>query len=712
MGQVLNDLLADWSEGVNMALELDKLPINAAAFGDNSAFTQFGPGGTAIGARRGASIGNLTAVTGTTPIMGMFDYRKFSGGAESAFFLLVSRNGRLDTYDQSADTVAASDSGNATVFPTGDFWPDFAVANNLCFLADGQNNSIWTTPNAKFNGTAVQQWGIAAPTAAPTLATTTGGMTGSYDVAYSYYNTNTGHMSSRSASATLSVTAQGIQVTMTASSDPQVTHFIVHVRKPTIQNSFFVAATTTTNPYTINLTDAQLLALTVLSPDISENNPPPIGNYLAWHGSRMFLAGNPTNGSRLFYSKVGLPEAFDPDFFERINEDDGRKITALHSVNEILLIFKRDATYALFGDSPDSWQIRLLFAHVGCTSHRSLVTVEGITYWWSELGPMRWAGQGDPEPIGQIYLGDQVGPSSVTSARLHHVAVGWDQPRQSIFWAVPVGTGQTQNNRLYPWNYRVGRWEAHRWNPFDISAIAQIQDLNSRPWVWVGNYLGRAYKWWNADNDGARTGFTRAGSVTSANFSGGNTILTHAGATFDTTSIGLKELGLYLVDPNDPSHLVQRKRITANTATTITVESGFTVNAGRTYTYIVGGINFQWNTRTVDSGVPFYKKRYEFLHVQVESTVPVVTLAADVYFSYGVDYLSVLSLSTGGNAGVWGTSLWDNFVWGGAQATLDTRLRMARTGRAWKAVMRHLNVDEPFTLRKIAMRSELQRDKT
>jgi hypothetical protein len=68
-----------------------------------------------------------------------------------------------------------------------------------------------------------------------------------------------------------------------------------------------------------------------------------------------------------------------------------------------------------------------------------------------------------------------------------HVAV--DRDNQRLQWAIP-GAGQARNTFLLPFNYRVQRWEANKWDPMDVCSMGVVEDTSGRSWVHLGNYKG------------------------------------------------------------------------------------------------------------------------------------------------------------------------------------------------------------------------------
>lgn len=129
----------------------------------------------------------------------------------------------------------------------------------------------------------------------------------------------------------------------------------------------------------------------------------------AWHANRLWLRYDEQGDkSRLLYSAPTEPEkgmdvpdvVFDPTDFAPGNDmsgpgggwiqvNDGRKegvIEAIHSYGTYLLVFKRQATWVITGQSEESFTLRRLARHVGCVGPECVVELNGLVYFLSDDG--------------------------------------------------------------------------------------------------------------------------------------------------------------------------------------------------------------------------------------------------------------------------------------------------------------------------------------
>lgn len=489
--------------------------------------------------------------------------------------------------------------------------------------------------------------------------------------------------------------------------DPQVDTVRVHIRKQATNAYLFRLNTgtgynVTTGGWSVaygsvalDLTDAQLEAMTALTPSTSENDRPPAGvTHLCWHNSRMFAADTTT----LYYSKVALPEAFDANFFEYINPNDGQEITALKSIGGVLIIFKTHSIWGLFGDDPNNWYLRNLDPQTGCAAARSIVTVEGKTYWWSEQGPWMWTEGSDPFPLGKELIQPTVSPEHLSAAYASEVVAAVDVVTSRILFAVPT-VGQTRNDRILPYNYRLGRWEASLWDPMDAASLCAFVDDDEFPFICLGNYAGELFRMSQGDTDGVDSGTVAGVFVPTASSALG---ITDSGAAFQAN---LAERRVTVVDSDGV--YVGRRRIVSNTATTLVLASVLTgLTADATYTYHVGGPDFQFDTRWATFDAPFDKKRFEYGFFEGLSAAGTV-LAMDLRFDYNPEAGQTRFLTLTGASTTWDAPIWDTAGAYGTSVRITERFRIGRTGRAWSLRLRNAAADTPITLYKLGMQAEM-----
>ena len=601
-----NDLITDWSGGVITSGLSIRQSANSSPRGYNSMLSSIGPTGAVPAKRPGMKTVNaLNTSIANTEIIGMHEYRTVSAGVFTRYHVFIGDDGRVGT-------IASDPSGLGSVITvaTGIFTdhsrPDFAVAKNLCFITTD-------TVRKKLRGTTLENFGITRPAAAPAAsAGGAGTMTGTFDIRFTYVNGNTNAESSASDSVSVTVAGSQINVTsITASPDTQVTKRRVYIRNQATQTEYRLAATINDNSTLTTTLDVDTANLIILGPDTAENEPPvSTAKFIAWWNNRMFVADD----SNLYWSGKNLPESFDPEDFEPIGEGDGQKITGLHAFGDVLLIFKSRSIWYLSGLTPESWRLRPLFDWTGAVSHASIVEAGGSLWWWSDRGVMKWDGAGQPVEVGELLLGDVVEKLNLNQSYTHLIQAAVEPNLKLVLWTYPE-VGQTRNTRILPMSYKLSAFVANKWDPMDIASLVSVEDNTGKTWLYMGNYNGQIFRYGHSSNGGVNDGVFE-GTLQGTVVAGSTSLTSITGTGFATTGEGDKERYVTFEDSN--RQFIARARITSNTATQLNFAStsGFTV--GATYTYYIGGPNYEWDTVDIQPN-PFVRAALKFLYVQTDA---------------------------------------------------------------------------------------------
>lgn len=701
MGELITTEYTDWGAGVVTSMAPDALPPNAYLRGKNVEFVHVGGGRALVASRRGCAPVGGQLLSGS-PIIGQHEFVRISSttGFER-HHLVVSDSGYISDVDSSGTPTTFTNGGSPhfTASTTQAYLPDFCDAQNNCYITNGREQ--W-----RFNGDTVTAWGMAAPSTAPTLADggSAGNHNGTYEARVTFYNFSTDAESSAGpTSSTVTLVNRTMAwtniPTYTGTTDPNETvGRRLWLRNTSTQSYFYLAATLGDNTTTSWTTSVSDTALTEIGPDTDENDPPPSDiRYTVWHRGRLFAASRST----LYYSKVGLPEAFDPDAYELVNPDDGQQITGLASIFDVVVVFKQRAVYALVGDDPETWAIRSIDATKGCVAHRSIVKADGKLFFWGERGAAVWPGGDEIEWIGLPFIAPTVSGANLNmdDDAQAKICGASDLANQRILWAVPT-LGQAQNDLILPFNWRVARWESDGWDPMNISSMGEVTDTTGERKVMVGTYYGRLFRWGELDTDGVPED-----STLYCAFAAGPTFnsITMPNTSFASAGAGLVGCKLSIVSPSGNVH---RVTVTTNTSLNITFTPSITDEIG-TYECYVGGPVVDFWTGWLDQDRPFVEKRYRFVSVQLEPVNSLTDLRSDLYINYNMASSARSALvDVTVDDGVWDSGLWDQMVWD--HIPMETlRWRVGRTSQALSVRLRHYMGNQRFTIAKIGVAAEV-----
>lgn len=673
-----SDIVDNWGLGVITAVLSDRLPDGAMPYVQNGQFYYVGPERAIFGTRKGAALVNEDAFSAS--VVSQYCLRTDS----DTFHLAVLHNGDLGTIDAGVFTVIEASLFSSVVGPFS-----WQTADDFAYVTNGAGEMF------KTDGADVFAYGIEQPASgAWSVSAVAGGAAlpaDTYDLVIQYSNSDTGTDGPISAEKTVVVAGgQKLRVVLPNAvtiDDAQVDFIKISIRARALSNElFYVAAGATpaatgtsgwavgVSPVDIDSSSAQLLAFTILAPDVNDNYGPPTGTlYLVNHKSRMMAV----TSDSVYWSEINEPENFNlVDRFEPVGEERGQKLTGAAILNDVVVMFNLNRVYGLDGDDPQTWVIRLLDNTVGCVAYPTIASFDNKLFWMSLRGPRMWNSIGSQisdittQLIGPEFDANHVDPDDLANA----IVIG-SEIDDWVGWAItPVG--ESVNSIIIPFNFKLQRWMGTRWTLVDVKSHAQVYDSTGRQWPMVSDEDGFVYQVGAAELDGMPEGITTTGTVTSAT----STTLTDSTQNFDESLVGR-----FVYKWNDivGSGGGERRKITANTLTQLTVATwDLTPTAGDFY--IIGGIVFDWRTgfRSGGEGSTLYRKRIEFSFLELAADNGLAEYNLRVFKNMDLENPIINRTESVGNGAMFDVSLFDVAVFGGATA-LVRRVPIRTVGYNW-----------------------------
>lgn len=253
------------------------------------------------------------------------------------------------------------------VEPEHVYFLSLSAGTNTTFIYDGVN------PNLKFDGTAISRMGIKTPTVA---AVTNLHISGNINTGlHKYVRTLvTPHHESSPSEVPTEVTATApskfkalTPVDTVDYDNPAVTKWRLYGTVAGGSAFRFIDEADIGVDITINLTDATLGTRDPV--EFFVNDPPPAPAVaLAEHRGQ--LAGVFSDDTNLIrFSNLDpdfmVPEGWPEDFVQPVAHSDGDELTALISLDEWLVAFKLNATYAIVGSSFEEYKVVPVVAAAG-----------------------------------------------------------------------------------------------------------------------------------------------------------------------------------------------------------------------------------------------------------------------------------------------------------------------------------------------------------
>lgn len=215
---------------------------------------------------------------------------------------------------------------------------------------------------------------------------------------YTYYSFDTGQESAPSPASSLPELGNTsfISVEVKASSDPQVDKIRVYRIGGNLGQ--YTLVTEIDNQDATYLDSKAEANLSATSLPTSTYNPAPTGlRYLTSSNAMLFGAVD----DKLYFSKVG-----DPFFWDGFNFIDFENhITGVGATPNGLLVFTKDKTFIVTGNSPSTLSKYLLSPAIGCVLHKSIQTMANTLVWLSKDGLYASSG-GSLQALSREKLGD------------------------------------------------------------------------------------------------------------------------------------------------------------------------------------------------------------------------------------------------------------------------------------------------------------------
>lgn len=196
---------------------------------------------------------------------------------------------------------------------------------------------------------------------------------------------------------------------------------------------------------------------------------PPVCKYIKLHKNYLFLAGNSTYPSRLYWCDLDTPETWDSLSFVDVNPNDGDIITGLDVSFDSLLITKEYNTYLLYGDTPDYtegltlWRIKKANSDTGSVNQGSIaITGQGLIFLSRNGGVQVLGGTTTDSDLNFDSLRSSMLSGDITTtvsglneSRIAQAeAVSWDS---KYILSVPNSSSTTNNLNLV-YDYYAGSW--------------------------------------------------------------------------------------------------------------------------------------------------------------------------------------------------------------------------------------------------------------
>lgn len=232
---------------------------------------------------------------------------------------------------------------------------------------------------------------------------------------------------------------------------------------------------------------------------------PPIAPIIAKYRNFVFLAGNPTNPFRLFFSNDGDETTWTGTDFIDIG-DLTEPITGLAVLFGELVIFTRRGMHGLRGFDRDTFAVSEITLSTGCVSYKSVVKVDNNLVFWSDRGPYSFDG------IKVKYLGEFIETfvANLNYSRVDKIVGELYKAKNQVWWSVSTGSN-VNHNQVVCMTYNPTASEGAgidkesiafaNYTGMAFNAFGLERSLTELDRLYSGNYSGRVHQQDKGEND-------------------------------------------------------------------------------------------------------------------------------------------------------------------------------------------------------------------
>lgn len=378
------------------------------------------------------------------------------------------------------------------------------------------------------------------------------------------------------------------------------------------------------------------------------------------------LYGVEANSSILWFSDAGNPESFPAGNFIEINTDDGQIITALNGDIDEFIIGKSESIWLLTGEplgagattTIGNLQLRKAKSEVGPVSHRAMVSIARGTQLFA-------ASDG-------LYVLQGVTARNISEEIAHTFQTDMNQSFLNLCYAVynktqkkfllgyPSTTSTVCDKMIMLDLAKPSEAKYAIWDNLPGSCAINFKFAEGKESVLIGHPTkGFIYELFKGYFDIAND----HGTATA----GGASTLTDSTKAWATNS--LTDAAVRIIAGKGRG---QRRYVTSNTGTVITLDAAWSVTPDSTSVYTVGGYLNYGDTKIFDQRKPALDKKFKFWDLFTDA-MGNYDLKVDVAYNY--DYLGYFSDSTSLTTGA--------LLWGQIDPDTGVRMKWGKVGKRW-----------------------------
>lgn len=238
---------------------------------------------------------------------------------------------------------------------------------------------------------------------------------------------------------------------------------------------------------------------------LSATPAPPIGKYLETHNERLWVSGDPTYPSRVYFCAVGDETDWNANYYLNIQQNDGGIVMGIKQLGQSLIVLKNNGVYRVWGNSTtnaaSAFQVTRVPGLPGCIAPRSIVRCFGGLVWLSADGVIFWDGE-DFEILSINRM--ETALATIDGADLEECVAFYNKKKYYLLF--PDDAAYNENGIVY--NFPTKSWSKYTNYPFASAMVWDSQDDENELYA-GGSNSGYIYKLGDGfDDDGTAISVT------------------------------------------------------------------------------------------------------------------------------------------------------------------------------------------------------------
>lgn len=201
-------------------------------------------------------------------------------------------------------------------------------------------------------------------------------------------------------------------------------------------------------------------------------------NHLFWAGSSQFP-------SSAYFSDIGEPEGWNPEWEFEFRTNDGDKITAMKVYGNRLIVGKELSLHEVNGNDAENFLLREISTDYGIINNRSCCTWEGRFWFLDRKGVCQYTGS-LPEIVSDK-IEDIFARMNLTAAKTQAQMI-YMKNRDEIWTLIPID-GSSVNNIIVIYDINANSW--YFWDGPNISILAKMIGRFGVETSFYGDYSNR-----------------------------------------------------------------------------------------------------------------------------------------------------------------------------------------------------------------------------